>query len=382
VAVGASDNGMATRFDAASSILSGKSAVSFNDYQSGTWEEFSVSEPKKDLSSLDRSLHSTDAPRVRPIAEAPVYVEKATSFSSKLPPADLFDKITVALDTHSVDYEYQHLKNKIKGICYPNNIPCTFHVNIFSSPQQSGEYLVEFQRRSGCVIAFSQFFGRLVSDSFNSILCGNKPKAPVAPPADLDTEADVKLDDNAVQSLFEMIQSSNVDVQRQGLQTLFNVAIDDNNKKVLLHSPISKYVQAASSSSSSVTLFDVLKELLYSKDSAVVHYAAMILNAFSSSDMCKALLSRPLLDSMFDILNTTWALQSLSMRATKRSLAQTISSLSKTHAQELMMFNGSNNRYVETLERYSCCSDVSMRKYCAQSLDELLSHPFNPSLFL
>jgi len=113
----------------------------------------------------------------------------------------------------------------------------------------------------------------------------------------------------------------------------------------------------------------------------------MILNAFSSSecsDMCKQLISHPLLDSMFDILNSTWTMQSLSLRAAKRSLAQTISTLSKHYGKELMGFPNIS-KYVATLERYSCCSDVSLRKYCVQSLDELDLHkvqPLNPTLFL
>jgi hypothetical protein len=184
-----------------------------------------------------------------------------------------------------------------------------------------------------------------------------------------------------------MIQSCNIDVQRQGLQTLFNVAIDDANKKVLMQSPIQKIspssASSPSSSRASVTVFDVLKQLLSSKDEQVVHYAAMILQSFSSSEcsgMCRQLISHPLLDSMFDILNSTWA-QSLSLRAAKRTLAQTISTLSKIHAKELMGFPNSS-KYVQTLERYSCCSDLSMRKFCSQSLDDLLVHSPNPSLFL
>jgi hypothetical protein len=104
-------------------------------------------------------------------------------------PEDIFDKVTTALDSHNVDYEYLPLKNKIKGICYPNNMQCTFHVHVFQS--KTGEKLVEFQRRSGCVIAFSQFFSRLVADSLSSVLSS---KAPKEAQADVVTESDVKLD--------------------------------------------------------------------------------------------------------------------------------------------------------------------------------------------
>jgi len=280
---------------------------------------------------------------------------------------------------------------------------CTFNVHVFQS--KAGEKLVEFQRRSGCVVAFSQFFSRLVTDSLSSLLGSDsfnssagkakaKARTTVQAAAQAnsvpvsDSDPDVKLDDLTVQSLFEMIQSCNVDVQRQGLQTLFEVAIDDSNKKVLMQSPIQKIRSTSSSSSppssrASVTVFDVLQQLLSSKDEQVVHYAAMILQAFLSSEcsgMCRQLISHPLLDSMFDILNSTWA-QSLSLRAAKRTLAQTISTLSKIHAKELMGFPNSS-KYVQTLERYSCCSDLSMRKFCSQSLDELLVHSPNPSLFL
>jgi len=338
---------------------------------------------KKDLSSLQLNPFRADVARPRPIQEIPLYVEKATSFMCNLSPEDIFDKVTTALDSHNVDYEYQPLKNKIKGICYPNNMQCTFHVHVYQS--KTGEKLVEFQRRSGCVIAFSQFYSRLVADSLSSVLSSGK--APKEAQATVSSDAsDVKLDELTVQSLFEMIQSCNIDVQRQGLQTLFNVAIDDANKKVLMQSPIHKISPSSTSSPSSkasVTVFDVLKQLLSSKDEQVVHYAAMILQSFSSSDcsgVCRQLISHPLLDSMFDILNSTWA-QSLSLRAAKRTLAQTISTLSKIHAKELMGFPNSS-KYVETLERYSCCSDLSMRKFCSQCLDELLVHSPNPSLFL
>jgi len=364
-----------------SSLLSGKAGYdSFNDATS--WVEYPSSQQvKKDFSSLQLLNQRADIARPRPIQEMPLYIEKATSFMCTLSPEDIFDKVTSALDSHNVDYEYLPLKNKIKGICYPNNMQCTFHVHVFQS--KTGEKLVEFQRRSGCVIAFAQFFSRLVADSLSSVLSSGKAPKPAQETAT--DSSDVKLDELTVQSLFEMIQSCNIDVQRQGLQTLFNVAIDDANKKVLMQSPIQKISSNSSPSSraSVVTVFDVLKQLLSSKDEQVVHYAAMILQSFSSSEcsgMCRQLISHPLLDSMFDILNSTWA-QSLSLRAAKRTLAQTISTLSKMHAKELMGFPNSS-KYVQTLERYSCCSDLSMRKFCSQSLDELLVHSPNPSLFL
>jgi len=367
-----------------SSVLSVKGV--HHEYHDYTWDEYPAHpQSKKDLSSLQ--LNSMRPEMARPIQDAPAYVEKATSFLCSCHTDDIFGKITGALDSHNVDYEYQPLKNKIKGLCYPNNIQCTFHVHVFMS--KSGDKLVEFQRRSGCVVAFSQFFSRLVADSLSSLLPkgNNKPTQPNQQTnsiPQLDTTTELKLDDVTVQSLFEMIQSPNVDVQRQGLQTLFNVAIDDANKKVLMQSTIQKVTSSASSPrSSDVTVFDVLKQLLLSKDEQVVHYAAMILQSFSSSEcseVCRQLVSHPLLDSMFDILNSTWA-QSLSLRAAKRTLAQTISTLSKVHAKELMGFPNSS-KYVETLERYSCCSDLSMRKLCSQSLDELLVHFPNPSLFL
>jgi hypothetical protein len=372
------------------SILSGKGYESYNECTS--WEEY-PSTSKKGFESLEVNSMSAalSRPQPRPLQDVPVYVEKATSFVSTMAPQDILDKIVVALDSHNVDYEYQPLKNKIKGICYPNSIQCTFNVNIYQS--KTGDKLVEFQRRSGCVIAFSQFFSRLVGDSFSSVHRSSSKQQKSLPPVSTSkNDPDVKLDEMTVQSLFEMIQSCNVDVQRQGLHTLFNVAIDDSNKKVLMQSPITKVSTASSASSSSsssariarVTVLDVLKQLLSSKDDQVVHYAVMILHAFSSSDcseMCRQLLSHPLLDSMFDILNSSWS-QSLSLRATKRTLAQTINALSKVHAKELMGFPNSN-RYVETLEKLSCCSDLSMRKFCSQSLDDLLLvHSPNPSLFL
>jgi len=386
------DNVPANRFagsNQASNVLSGK-APSFDSYHdyTATWEEYPAQQPvKKDFSSLqlNPALRAEVVARPRPIQAAPVYIDKATSFLCRLAPEDIFDKITLALDSHNVDYEYQPLKNKIKGICYPNNIQCSFHVHVFQS--SSGEKLVEFQRRSGCVVAFSQFFSRLVADSLSSLLTNKSaPSPPVATSAPKLDSADVKLDDITVQSLFEMIQSCNVDVQRQGLHTLFDVAIGDTNKKVLMQSPIRKISPVATASSrgsSRVTVLDVLKQLLSSKDEQVVHYTTMILQSFSSSDcsdMCKSLISHPLLDSMFDVLDSSWA-QSLPLRAAKRTLAQTISTLSKIHAKELMGLPNSS-KYVETLERFSCCSDLSMRKFCTQSLDELLVHSPNPALFL
>jgi hypothetical protein len=384
------ENVSTNHFVGTSSLLSGKADYdrSINEPESTSWVEYPSSQQhgKKDLSSLQLNqlradVARPDIARPRPIQEMPLYVEKATSFMCTLPPEDIFEKVTSALDSHNVDYEYLPLKNKIKGICYPNNMQCTFHVHVFQS--KTGEKLVEFQRRSGCVIAFAQFFSRLVADSLSSVLSSGK--APKQAQETVTDSSDVKLDELTVQSLFEMIQSCNIDVQRQGLQTLFNVAIDDANKKVLMQSPIQKISSNSSPSSraSVVTVFDVLKQLLSSKDEQVVHYAAMILQSFSSSEcsgMCRQLISHPLLDSMFDILNSTWA-QSLSLRAAKRTLAQTISTLSKMHAKELMGFPNSS-KYVQTLERYSCCSDLSMRKFCSQSLDELSVDAPNPALFL
>jgi len=271
----------------------------------------------------------------RPIREKPCYFEKHTSFTSSDAPATIFDSVVHALNQLRVDFEFQHAKNKIMGVCYPNNLQCVFRVNIFRAEDS---YLVEFQRRQGCVLAFSTFYADV-----RKVMTGKAASS--ASPGPSETPAG--LDNVSVENLVRMASSPLADVQREGLRTLANCARTPSNRKLLLGS--CSFLSEVLSSSS---------------DTEVVRLASELAGHMCSSPAKDAL---AVAESVFQALASQSSNSSLTGRSAKRSLAQAAAGYSQSHKKHFRQ-----EKYVSCLEKYSCSADERTRVAANSALDVLV----------
>jgi len=311
-----------------------------NVYLGSQWHEdiFHGSSKKSGL-DLD-SFHTGQPQQPRPLKEVPCHMDK-THFNTALSCAMLFSSLSPILTKLHVDFEIQHIKNKIKGVWHPENIPCSFVVNVFRATENN---VVEFQRRSGCVVQFSKFYSEvLLAMNMNSTASQQAEKyAKEEPPANLD-EATIK-------NLIRMASSELVDVQREGLRVLANCLSSESNKKLLL-----------STSSTFLTA------ILSSADPEVLRLGSVLSEAVSSNSSRATI---PIAESSFALLSRG-DFSSLLGRDTKRHIIKAIAGFTQSHYKHFAQ-HPNNHELISCLERCAVSADSATRVAVAAALDRLV----------
>lgn len=91
------------------------------------------------------------------IMGTPLWYERYSSFVSDVNPSEFLPTLTAMLDGDMrVDYIVCATSYRIVGTVYLRERGVQFHINLFKHNEE--EYLVEFQRRSGCVVDFQTFY--------------------------------------------------------------------------------------------------------------------------------------------------------------------------------------------------------------------------------
>jgi len=302
------------------------------------WHSFQSQRGPTKKAGLDLDIPATAAnPSPRPLKNVPCHLDK-THFRSSLSCNMILSSLSEILTKLHIDFEVQYLKNKIKGVCHPENIPCSFVVNVFQTTDSS--VVVEFQRRSGCVVQFSKFYAEVLS-AMNTDGPSQKNEKP---------EMHTNLDEGTITNLIRMASSELVDVQREGLRVLANCLSSESNKKRLL---------SASSS--------FLSTILSSSDEEVLRLASVVA-ASLSSNTSRATIA--IAESSFTLLSKN-NFSSLLGRDTKRHLTQAIAACAKAHYSYFTQ-HPNNPEYVACLERCSVSADSATRVAVATALDHLV----------
>jgi len=157
------------------------------------------------------------------------YLEPNFHFLSTSSWGEVFSALQDLLEAHTelpVDFSVKPTKYKLKCVAYPAGAKMPFNIRIFCTDTPN-ELAVEFQRRSGCIMAFSSLYRKLhremqklglcksVSSSSSSFGLTATDKLPCL-------EVDISPDQARVTIgyLVEMASSECVDIQRQALQTI------------------------------------------------------------------------------------------------------------------------------------------------------------------
>ena len=128
---------------------------------------------------------------VKPV---PAWVERHTSFKSHSSPATILQRCSAALLQSHADFVTNQKKHKIKGVAYVNGSIVHFVCRVYSNttsrehlspPRPSSDqpdYIVEFQKRSGCAMAFNSLYRDIIAqitDIYSSNIDGDSSLPPL-----------------------------------------------------------------------------------------------------------------------------------------------------------------------------------------------------------
>jgi len=91
------------------------------------------------------------------------YVEPLYHFVSNCSPSQIISTLETALKGHDIDKIFQQKKFRFKCVTYVSGAKLPFFVSVFRAVphHQQQKFVIEFQRRTGCVIHFSNIYHRL-----------------------------------------------------------------------------------------------------------------------------------------------------------------------------------------------------------------------------
>jgi len=284
-----------------------------------------------------------------------------------------------------VDYEYSAHKYKITGVAYENNTACTFKVKLFQKrdKQATGavRYVVEFQRRSGCVVAFSNFYratlqalGPLVDRPFATptlslptvtsptVAAAKAVLAQVAPAIQSYGPANVSLDDSTQQCLLDMATSKDSDVQRESVRFLASASTSAGNQQKLSNGKDKLPV-----------LVSIVANLLASKDKEVIRCTTMLVANLAQQPAVRSSLLPlvPALLGLLDIVVSHASVNALLFKEVRRQVARTLVCMSDTCKKELLKDANSRLAVLSVLDKHRYSNDEPLRQLVASALVNL-----------
>mmetsp|Transcript_9697 Transcript_9697/g.10973 ORF Transcript_9697/g.10973 Transcript_9697/m.10973 type:complete len:452 (-) Transcript_9697:231-1586(-) len=297
------------------------------------------------------------------LQDAPIYVEQFTSFLSRVSAGEILHRAQSLFLELRVDTECSQRKHSIKGLVYVQGAAVLFKLKVFK--HCSGIRLVEFQRRSGCVVAFNGFYQDVVARLHDLVACelavwqeGEEipirrevegPDCIQGVPMSLDGLGAVELDQSCIQSLVGMAGSTHMDVQCEGLRALAGVSSSDFNQ------------QALTAEETANTIIQCLRDGLV-QEGEIGQWASLLLSHVTSGQFNLRSQSLELLESMAKILA---APSCLSNRATKRQVASAVAALAQTHSADLLA-SAHYSTLLEALSKASSCHDDAQLQATAE----------------
>jgi len=161
---------------------------------------------EKNFATLSVSSKSPAVSSKSAVPKCPGYYEPFSSFLSDSLPQRLLDSIVHYFQHQNIDFELNPQKYKLTCVFYnETNVPCAFNVSLFQCPTNKAKHLVEFQRKSGCVVSFR----KLYSVFLNTFLKQGFVKGePVPVPRSLPFLGEVELDEKTLSVMFRSLYSS------------------------------------------------------------------------------------------------------------------------------------------------------------------------------
>jgi hypothetical protein len=337
----------------------------------------SVSSGPKSFEALEplMTTKSADTKAPLPIQDCPSYFESNSSFITTKPPASIFESIICLFKEKRVDYEFQPYKHRLKGVTYnPDDCNrCTFKLKVFKAPLgRTGKYLVEFQRRCGCVVTFRNFYKQILQAlsvegvvvSTSGVSFALSPKILAGGQVRLDQETV----DVLIRSLGNLAEPTNLENLRETLRVLATLSKTSHNRAVLAE------VRTTAERSG---LCDLLLWVLNLEDSEVRRCGTTLLGNVAALETIRGELVSKLLASMFRLLSSTdsdvteFDSCDLIEKEIQRQVAKTLAILTETHASEIAK-DVHFSHYMQVLGKHKSSPDEGLRADVLSTIQRLV----------
>jgi hypothetical protein len=333
-----------------------------------------MSSVTQSLESFGFSVPSSSASKAlqKPVGECPPYYESNSSFLTNKTPRETFESVIHVLQKRSVDHDYKPLNHKIKGILYDNenSSPCSFHIRLFQAPPgtKKAKYLLEVQRRYGCVVVFRKFYSQVLQTLLTEgVAIPLTPVSSAFSPASILPPGQVVLDKQTLEILMKGVgkSSSNLEHLREITRLLANLSKSSHNRAVLAESH------------GTTNLCDILARVLQLPDVEVRRCGATFLGNIAALEDLRGELISKLLAVMFRVLSSTDVGSAgfgdcveLMGRETHRQILRALALMTETHAKQVSQ-DPLFSQYFKALTKLQTCSDSIIRSDVNVTLQHL-----------
>jgi len=214
----------------------------------------SYPDPKKSGLEVTKSSAYVEKELEPPIVPGG-YLEPYYHVVSRVKPLFLLESIVTFAKSNGLEFRVLPEKYKVKCVSYPlgeSKVPFVASIFQMDPDKQGKRYAVEFQRRSGDVIHFSDLWatckylfaekGYIEKEKEKEI-----PKKPVCPKLDDVTVTDKQIRET-LQCLLQMASSSCCDVKCQAIAALSKMSTEEQTQKLMLEEAcLDAFLSAASS---------------------------------------------------------------------------------------------------------------------------------------
>jgi DNA-binding transcriptional ArsR family regulator len=256
-----------------------------------------------------------------------------------------------------------------------DNAPCTFRVNLFKAPENAkkAKFLVEVQRRFGCVVVFRRFYQQFLQALATEGVA--IPFFPLKPAATTDLQpspSQVTLDKTSLDLLLRSLGNPSkfgtvsLETLRETLRVLANLSRTSQNKEVLVDAETDRSI-----------LFEILLSALKLPDGEVRRCSATLLNNIATLKTVRSELITKLATCMFQTLDNTSDVSvagfmsgSLMEKESQRQIAQALVMLTETHASEVVR-QPNYPYFQEVLDKHKTSSDELLRESVQATITNL-----------
>jgi len=289
------------------------------------------------------------------VPKLPNYYERHSSFQSSKQPIDILQALSRFFTEENIEHDCNAQKYKIKAVVFVRNIRCGFVVKVYKSPSRN-RFVVEFQRRSGCVVAFRDFYTRTLC-ALGDVVSDKKPDKRMA---ELDAFASaagqlahVDLDAETISILLAMANDENPELEVEAMRILARAVRDDKNLVTI---------------SAGISIVPFLVSKLKSDQEDVVHIASELLVRFSDWDKVQPELMKDILVPVSEVLTSLAKAPRLGDKPAQQSMLCSLSALSKAGKFD----DASRSACLQALDLYTKPSlDHGLQSLAAEAISQI-----------
>jgi len=195
--------------------------------------------PKKSSIEVSKSSYVPKEILVEPPTVPGGYLEPSYHVFSRVKPVPLLEAIVVFAKSNGLEFRVLPEKYKVKCVSYPlgeSKVPFVASIFQMDSDKQGKRYAVEFQRRSGDILHFSDLWAtcrRLFAEKGFIEKEKEIPKKFETPKLDDVTVTDKQIRET-LQCLLQMASSSCCDVKCQAIAALSKMSTEEQVQKLML----------------------------------------------------------------------------------------------------------------------------------------------------